>query len=53
MDDLILTQSKKLRRRIEEKLRRCEVDDLIKIADSLGVSVQKKLREYYLVNGVK
>jgi hypothetical protein len=40
MDDLILTQSKKLRRRVEEKLRQCKVEDLIKIADDLGVSVQ-------------
>lgn len=50
MDDLILIQSKKLHRRIEEKLRRCEVEDLIKIADYLGVSVQRKLRGYLLEN---
>jgi hypothetical protein len=48
MDDLILTQSKKLRRRIEEKLSRCNVEDLIKTADFLGVTVQKKLREHLL-----
>jgi hypothetical protein len=46
MDDLILTQRKKLRRRVEEKIRRCKVEELIKIADYLGVRVQKKLREH-------
>jgi hypothetical protein len=50
MDNLILTQSKKLRRRVEEKLRRCKVEDLIKIADYLGVTVQKNLRGHLLEN---
>lgn len=50
MDDLILIQSKKLRRRVEEKLRQCKVEDLIKIADFLGVLVQRKLRVYLLEN---
>ena len=53
MDNLILTQSKKLRRRIEEKLRRCKVKDLIKTADFLGVTVQKNLRKHLLENREK
>jgi len=48
MDDAIIEQSKKLRRKIEDKLRHSEIGDLIKTADFLGVAVQKKLREWYI-----
>jgi len=48
MDNVIIVQSKKLRRRIEEKLRQSEIEDLIKTADFLDIAVQKKLREWYI-----
>jgi len=38
-------QIKKLRRRIEEFLRNCNVGTLIKVANFLGIRVQKDLQK--------
>lgn len=46
MTDLQLSQMKKLRRRIEDYLRKCEdIDKFIKIAEFLGILVQKNLKK--------
>jgi len=39
------TQIKKLRRRIEDFLRKCDVQILIKVANLIGVRVPRELKE--------
>lgn len=44
--DIEIAQIKKLRRRVEEFLRKGNITILIKVADLLGVKVQKGLEKY-------
>ena len=50
MDDLIIAQSKKLRRRIEEALRQGDLNTLIEVAYVLDIRVQITLMEWSMKN---
>ena len=50
MDDSIIALSKKLRRKIEENLRKGDINNLIKVAYVLDIRVQKQLMEWTVEN---
>lgn len=46
------TQIKKLRRRIEDFLRKCDVQILVKVADLIGIRVPRELKSKSKENDV-
>lgn len=53
MEDLILAQIKKLRRRIAAKIHHCTIEELVLIGDFLSVRVGSELRWHLQENNEK